>query len=151
MDLSHGEAIDSLCRVCRSLGRKSEAVDWTTGRDGRRYYICEEHARQLARYGRDLADLPDTPHAEPCQRCSKMTLTEDLDPAKKVCPECMGEEETVHAIKDAHEGEVSTQRAVAILNELMTDEDPHVSPESVADSVEELTGVEMEPVDTEEA
>lgn len=150
MDLSHGEAIDSLCRVCRSLGKRSEAVDWTTGRDGRRYYVCEEHARQLTRYGRDLDDLPETPHAEPCARCSKMTLTEDLDPAKKACPECMGTEETAHAIMDAHGGEVSTQRAVAILNELMTEEDAHVDPESAAEAVEQLTGVAMEPVEESE-
>lgn len=146
MDLSHGEAIDSYCHPCRALGRKEEAVDWTTGTDGRRYYVCEEHAHQLGRYGRDLDDLPETPHAQPCARCTKMTLTTDLDPAKKACPECMGEEETAHAIMEANDG-IGARRAVAILNELMTDEEAHVDPDEAAEAVERLTGVVMEPVD----
>lgn len=152
MDVDRGDAIDSLCRVCRSKGRAREAVAWATGRDGRRYYICEEHAKQLARFGRDLDDLPETPHGEPCQRCYKMTLTEDLDPAKKVCPECMGTEETANAIMEAHGGEVSTQRAVAVLNELMTADEAHVDPETAEEAVEQLTGVKVALVeDAEEA
>lgn len=149
MDLSHGEAIDSICRLCRSLGRREEAVDWTTGSDGRRYYVCEEHARELTRYGTELEDLPETPHAQPCARCSKLTLTTDLDPSKKVCPTCQGDHETAQAILEAHGGEVSTKRAVAILDRLLTDEDAHVDPESAAEAMERLTGVTMVPAEEE--
>jgi len=143
MELTHGDAIDSLCRPCRSKGRRREAVDWSTGTDGRRYYVCTECAKELTRFGRDIEDLPETPHGQPCQGCSKMTLTEDLHPGSKRCPTCEGPEAVIHTVVDETEG-MDPADALTVLDQLVEDEES-VAPEMAAEAVERLTGVETVP------
>lgn len=150
MDLSHGEAIDSLCRLCRAEGEKSEAVDWATGSDGRRYYVCAEHAEQLARFGRDLDDLPETPHAQPCNACNQLTLTEDLNPATKRCPECEGPEAVAHTLIDEDAAGMSAEEALEVMDTLVEEGEEDVDPERAAEALEQMTGIPMEPAEETE-
>lgn len=145
MELDRGDDIDTRCWVCQHEGEKGEAVGWTYGSDGKRYYVCADHAEDLTRFGTALDALPDTPAAQPCQGCHRLTLVEDLTLGSKRCPSCEGPEGVLNTVIREEDGSMSVDEAVQVLDQLVEEED--VPPETAAAAVEQVTGVPMEPAE----
>ena len=144
MECSHG-GIDSACARCKAEGKDVEAcgesVDWVQKRDGTREYVCAEHARDLTRFGTPLEELDETPHADPCRACNKLTLHADLHASANLCKACTAGHERVEDV--SREG-MTFEAAVDLVDSLM-DEEEDVDPETAAEAVERLSGMPMVP------
>lgn len=145
MELCHNAAVDSACARCKAEGKTPEecadTVDWVQKRDGTREYVCAEHARDLARFGTPVEELPETPHADPCRACNKLTRHEDLHAGANLCKACTASNERV---EDVTETGMTFEAAVDLVDTLM-DEDEDVDPETAAEAVERLSGMPMVP------
>lgn len=145
MDLEQGDKLDSRCGLCdrdNRTGPETMAVDWVERGSGTRLYVCAEHARPLGRFGTPLEDMDETPNADTCTTCGKLTRVEDMA-GPRVCAEC-GEREIEEVVRaNAGEG-MSFEEAMALAEDLM-DEDAEVDPDRAAEAVERLSGMPMVP------
>lgn len=152
MELEQGDKLDSRCGLCdrdNRTGPETMAVDWVERGSGTRLYVCASHARPLGRFGTPLEDMADTPNADTCTTCGKLTRVEDMA-GPRVCAEC-GEREIEEVVR-ANVGEgMSFEEAMALAEDLM-EEDAEVDPDRAAEAVERLSGMPMVPrEDLEEA
>lgn len=145
MELEHGDKLDSRCGLCdrdNRTGPETMAVDWVERSNGTRLYVCARHARPLGRFGVPLEDLPDTPAAETCTGCGKLTRMEDME-GPRLCGEC-GEQDLAETIRRNTGGSMSFEAAMALVEDLM-DEDEDVDPERAAEAMERVSGMPMVP------
>jgi len=87
----------------------------------------------------------DTPEADVCTGCGKLTLKADMA-NPRVCAGCaeadLGEQVLANAGREA----LAFEEAVALLDDLV-DEDEDVPPERAAEAVERFSGMPMTPAD----
>ena len=132
-----------MCQREQRIGPDTMGVDWVTRSNGHRLYVCPRHARDLGRFGRALEEVPDTPEADVCTACGKLTLKDDMT-NPRVCAGCAEEDLGTQVLANAGREALTFEEATDLLADLV-DEDEDVPPEKAAEAVERWSGMPMTP------